>query len=154
MTASRDIRDVLAEALRIERLGFGVKPSWREWAAFDPEGCEAVRRRADHLIRLLASEGVVVVRFDDPSPAAAPTSPDVWRFPVGSNSERIIRKAGEAWQVVLASGGQETVQMAFTLAEANILGGRVLVGDRDVLKEQGAITQLAAALEIHRVHAA
>jgi hypothetical protein len=149
----RTIRDVLAEAMRIERLSLAVKPSWREWAAVDPDGCEAVRRRADHIIRLLASEGVVVVRIDDPSPAAAPTSPDIWRFPVANAGERIIRDAGDAWQIVLASGGHETVQMSFTLAEAHILGGRVLVGDRAVLQEQGATTKLAAALEILRVHA-
>lgn len=154
MSGPRDIRDVLGEAMRVERLGFAVNPSWREWAAFDPEGCEAVRRRADHLIRLLAAEGVVVVRIDDPSPAAAPTSPDIWKFPVAHAGERIIRDAGDAWQIVLASGGHETVQMSFTLAEAYVLSGRVLAGDRDVLKEQGATTKLAAALEIHRVCAA
>jgi len=153
MSDPRDIRDVLAEMMRRERVGL-MRPFWQEWAGIDPEACEVVRRRADVLIRMLASEGVALVRIDDPSPAATPTSPDIWRFPVANAGERIVRDAGDAWQIVLASGGHETVQMSFTLAEAYVLSGRVLVGDRDVLKEQGATTKLAAALEIHRVHAA
>jgi hypothetical protein len=153
VTSARDIRDVLAEMMRRERVGL-MRPFWPEWTEIDPEACEIVRRRADHLIRLLASEGVVVVRFDDPLPGPPPTSPDVWRFPVAGAGDRILRRADDGWLMVLASGGQETVQMRFTLTEAHILGGRVLVGDRDVLKEHGAMTKLAAALEIHRVHAA
>jgi hypothetical protein len=152
VTSHRDIRDVLADAMRIERLGFAVKPSWREWAAFDPEGCEAVRRRADHLIRLLASAGVTLAVNGDPAPAEA--SPDIWRFPVGDGrSERVLRRAENEWHLVLIADGKETVLMQFTLDEAHVIGGRVLLGDRAVLSEQGATTKIAAALEIMRVHA-
>jgi hypothetical protein len=152
----RDLRDILAECMRRERLGL-MRPLWADWCAADNlGGPEQVRIRADHLIRLLAVHGVSLVRSSEPA-TIAQTSPTVWRWGLaGTDAERLIRASADdpnEWQIVRAEGDQETIQMRFRLAEAYVLSGRVLGGDREVLKEQGVLTKLAAALEIHRCNA-
>ncbi|TGU68371.1 hypothetical protein EN829_066555, partial [Mesorhizobium sp. M00.F.Ca.ET.186.01.1.1] len=60
----------MAECLRRETLGAAASP----WAAMDDDSREEVRRRADHLIRLLSDYGVDLVRRGDVEPPSAPTS--------------------------------------------------------------------------------
>ncbi|TJV03557.1 MAG: hypothetical protein E5Y35_26490, partial [Mesorhizobium sp.] len=57
---SRPVRDIVAECLRRERYGL-IRPLW---ADADDDSREEVRRRADHLIRLLSDYGVDLVQRD------------------------------------------------------------------------------------------
>lgn len=150
MTDPRPSRDILAECIRLERLGI-IHPLWADW--FD-EGREPVRMRADHIIRLLADRGVGLVQIGEPRPAARPDSPVFWRWKiVGREAERIVRIAPAGIEVLKLEGGQEALQLAFTLAEAHELAGRGLSGDRELTQEAGVITKLSAALEAYRVNA-
>jgi hypothetical protein len=120
----RDLRDILAECMRRERLGL-MRPLWADWCAADNlGGPEQVRIRADHLIRLLAVHGVSLVRSSEPA-TIAQTSPTVWRWGLaGTDAERLIRASADdpnEWQIVRAEGDQETIQMRFRLAEAYVL---------------------------------
>ncbi|TIX57370.1 MAG: hypothetical protein E5V25_27480, partial [Mesorhizobium sp.] len=69
----REIRDVLAECMRRERYGL-IRPLW---ADADDDSREEVRRRADHLIRILADYGLQMVRTGEPAPAETPTGPTI-----------------------------------------------------------------------------
>lgn len=153
MSEDRPIRDVVGEALRLERLG-DVHPHWSKWYE---EAREGYRRRADHLIRILARAGVAVVRIGDGvSDAPVQSSPIIYQDKIiGRNAERQLRRgAGDNWEVAKVEDGQTAVQLTFTLTQAYDLAGRALQGDRDVATAPGILTTLAAALEIHRMHAA
>lgn len=154
MTAEpRPIRDVLAEMMRRERLGL-MRPLWRD--ASD-EQKEPIRQRADHMLRLLASEGFAVVRVgDDEAAVPPPASPVIWKFKlVGRNAERLVRRAaGDLWEIVTIEGGRETVEQSFTLQQASLNGGLVLTGDPAARSIPGLGSQLAAVLEIYRLDAA
>lgn len=147
----REIRDIVAEAMRVERLGF-VRPLWRDWDAFAPDETERVRLRADHLIRLLAGEGLAIVRAGDPAPAPAPTSAVVWRYYLaGQKVERLVRRDGDGWQIITVSDGKETVEQTFTLAAAHVNAGLVLTDDPAARTIAGLGRQLAALTEIYRI---
>lgn len=153
MSEDRPIRDALAEMMRRERLG-AARPHWSK--AHQDEK-EPLRRRADHLIRLLADVGLAVVRIDDPQPdTPPPSSPVVWQFKLfGRNAERIVRKAdADLWEIVTVEGGQEKLEQSFTLARAAINAGLVLNGDPQAREIPGLGSQLAAANEIYRLDAA
>jgi len=154
MTPARPIRDILAEMMRRERLGL-IQPLWQDWTSFADDECEHVRRRADHLIRLLEGEGVRLVRTGDPDGVPTPTSPIIYRYwMVGRPAERIVRKAsGENWEIVTVADGKETVEQAFTIEQALLNGGLVLTGHPDARTIRGLGSQLAALNEIYRLDA-
>ena len=153
MSENSPIRDVVGEAMRRERLG-DVHPQWSHWYE---DAREAYRGRADHLIRILARAGVAIVRIVDGNPdAPVPSSSIIYQDKiVGRNAERQLRRgAGDNWEVAKVESGETAVQLTFTLAQAYDLAGRALQGDREVATAPGILTTLAAALEIHRMHAA
>lgn len=147
----REIRDILAECIRFERLG-PIQPLWWNWWE---EGREPVRKRADHILRLLADRGVELIRTGESvSATTRHDSPEIWRFKImGRNAERIVRATAAGIEVVMAEDGKETVQLAFAIGEAHALSGRGLIGDRELMKEPGVVTKLAATLEAYRVNA-
>jgi hypothetical protein len=155
--AMRDIRDILAECMRRERLGL-IRPLWFDWCAFDNEGGpEEWRRRADHLIRTLKELGVAVVHSGtDAGSAPSSSSRVIYRFKIhGRNAERLIRKAaGDDWQVVSIENGVETVEQTFTIQQAMLNGGLVLIDHPDAKTIPGLGRQLAALNEIFRMDAA
>jgi len=145
----RPIRDILAECIRFERLG-PISPLWGNWWE---EGREPVRKRADQILRLLAERGVELVRTGEPAAATRHDSPEFWRCKImGRNAERILRATAAGIEVVMAEDGKETVQLAFAIGEAHALSGRGLIGDRELMKEPGVVTKLAATLEAYRVN--
>ncbi|GAA2887909.1 hypothetical protein GGQ99_004762 [Aminobacter niigataensis] len=147
--SDRPIRDILAECIRLERLG----PTFPLWGSWFEEGREPVRKRADHILRLLGDRGVGLVRTGEPAPQARPDSPEYWRCKIiGRNAERILRVGANGIEVIMTEGGKETVQLVFAVDEAYALAGRGLIGDRDLMKEPGLVTKLSAALEAYRVN--
>jgi len=150
--APREIRDILADAMRRERLGGLVRPLWQEYVTFNPEACEQVRLRADHLIRLLAGDGLTIVRKGEPV-ADVQTSDVVWRYYLaGQQVERIIRRKGDDWQIILVGAdGKETVEQTFALADAHANAGLVLTDDPSARTIAGLGRQLAALAEIYRL---
>lgn len=165
----REIRDILAECMRRERLGL-IRPLWFDWCSFDNEGGpEQWRLRADHLIRILKELGVVVARKGDVEPSPPPTNRVIYRFKLhGREAERMIRKgSGDDWQIVTVEGGVESakgdsesvkgrvesVEQTFTLQQALINGGLVLMDHPDAKTVPGLGRQLAALNEIYRVGA-
>lgn len=144
----RAIRDILAECLRVERLGPTL------WSALHEEAREPVRMRADHIIRMLAAHGLSIVRTGEPVPVEPLTSPVVWQSDLhGRNAQRVIRRTSVGWELVTIADGAETVDLTFTMQEADIVGGSVLKDEPDVRKIVGLGRKLAAALEIRRVNA-
>jgi len=142
--------------MRRERLGL-TRPLWSDWCRFDNEGGpEQWRLRADHLIRLLATEGMTVSRAGEASvPIPAPTSPVFWRYHMdGNKSERMLRMAGDKIEVIRVVDGVETVQMTFAIGEAHDAAGALLLGDKETAKRQGIFTMLSAALEAYRLDVA
>ncbi|AMS41188.1 hypothetical protein [Aminobacter aminovorans] len=146
----REIRDILAECIRLERLGL-IHPLWSEW--FEA-GREPVRMRADHILRLLSDRGVTIVQTGEPQSTTRP-EPVFWRWKInGQNAERIARAGANGIEVAKLDAGTETTQLTFGLAEAHDLANRGLCGDRELMKEAGVITKISAALEAYRVGAA
>lgn len=146
----REIRDILGECIRLERLGI-INPMWSDW--FE-EAREPVRMRADHILRLLADRGVELVQTGEPRQTTRPDSPVFWRWKiVDRNAERLVRISPAGIEVVKVEAGQEALQIAFQMTEAHDLAGRGLAGDRELTKEPGVITKLSAALEAYRVNA-
>ncbi len=156
MSADRPIRDVLAEMMRRERLGL-IRPFWAAWCDFDNEGGpEQWRLRADHLIRLLASEGLTVTRAGDAAaPVPAPTAEVFWRYLMdGDQAERQLKATDRGIDIIRSADGKETVQLSFTLNEAHNAAGALLLGDKETAKRQGILTMLSAALEAYRLDVA
>jgi hypothetical protein len=156
----RPIRDILGEVLRRERYPF-IRPTWREW---DGPGQEEVRRRADHVMRMLAGYGVELIRTSDPfPPAPEPESLVIYRWPIAGNkhegvirtsAERMIRKAaGDAWEIVAIVDGAEKVEQSFSIEQALLNGGLVLTDHPDLRSVLGLGKQLAAVNEIFRLNA-
>jgi len=156
MSADRPIRDVLAEMMRRERLGL-IRPLWEDWTRFADDQCEHVRRRADHLIRLLEGEGVRLVRVGSGDHVPAPVSPVIYQYGmVGRPVSRLVRKAkDDLWEIVTVDNedGKETVEQAFTIEQALLNGGLVLTGHPDARTIRGLGSQLAALNEIYRMDA-
>lgn len=147
---SRPARDILAECIRLERLGI-IHPLWADW--FE-EGREPVRMRADHIIRLLSDRGIELVHTGEPRHVERPDSPVFWRFKIdGQNAERLVRTAADGIEIVKIGGDKQSIQLTFPIGEAYDLANRGLCGDRELTKEPGVITKLSAALEAHRVNA-
>lgn len=155
MIGARPIRDVLAEMMRRERVGL-MRPFWADWCRFDESGPEQWRLRADHLIRLLATEGCTIGKTGDGAlPSPAPTSPVFWRYHMdGNKSERVLRMAGDKIEVIRVVDGAETVQMTFGVGEAHNAAGALLLGDVETAKRQGILTMLSAVLEAYRLNVA
>lgn len=149
----RPIRDVLAECLRREALGTAARPAWSDWWE---EGREPVRRRADHLIRLLNESGVELVASGSAMPPApGPSSLIIWRAKLhGREAERLIRRDAGGWSIVIVEGDTEIIEQTFQLEAASINAGAVLTDDPAARQIPGLGRQLAAALEIFRVDAA
>jgi hypothetical protein len=152
MTAEpRPVRDILAECMRRERNGL-MRPLWSDWWE---EGREPVRRRADHLIRLLNEFGVELVQTGAPLPTSRPESPVVWRSKLhGREAERLVRRDAAGWSIITVEHGAETIEQTFHLESASINGGAVLTDDPAARQIPGLGRQLAAALEIFRVDVA
>ncbi|TPM19799.1 hypothetical protein [Mesorhizobium sp. B2-3-6] len=148
----RAVRDILAEGMRRERLGL-VRPLWHDW---DDDSREEVRRRADHLIRILADYGVQMVQAGDPAPIAMPTSSTIVANQVYAQPDtmREVRAEAGKFSVVTVTGGVDTVEQTFTLNDVMVNAGLVLTGDpaAKTIKDLGK--QLAAATEIYRLNAA
>ncbi len=154
MTAApRDIRDVLGECVRREALGL-IRPLWHDYTSFNDEACEAYRRRGDMLLRLLKEYGLSVVCDGEQPPK--PASADViYAHPLHDGSAvRSIRYAHKRWEILsTAIDGTETVEQSFSLHQANINAGLVLIEAPEARAIQGLGRQLAALVEIYRVHA-
>ncbi len=148
----REIRDILAEGMRRERLGL-VRPLW---PAMDEDSREEVRRRADHLMRILSDYGIQLVQTGAPVPVAAPTSPTIVANQVynAPDTMREVRVEERGFSIVSVKGGDTTVEQTFTLNEVMLNAGLVLTGDpaAKTIKDLGK--QLAAAVEIYRLNAA
>lgn len=155
MTAApRDIRDVLGECLRRERLGL-IRPLWHEYASFNDEACETYRRRADFIVRLLKSYGLSIVPDGATAQGtASPAADTIYSHPLADMSAiRSIRYAAGTWEIVSTKDGTETVEQSFTRQRADINAGLVLQDAPEVRSIQGLGRQLAALVEIYRVHA-
>lgn len=140
-------REALAEALWLEP-GLMRKP-WAEWDRIAPDETGAVRMRTDHLIRLLDRFGCAIVRTGEPATVALPDP----AAPIWAYGGRVLRHGDDGFVFAKAEDGRETVLMRFGIADAYADGGRIMTGDRAILKEPGVLTRQACALEIHRVHA-
>lgn len=145
----RPLRDVVGEAMRRERLGL-IRPPW---ADAPEEIREEWRIRADVVIRIMGEAGVTFGgRISE-----ATTSDTIYRYAtLDGKAERVIRRGeADAWEVVTVKPGQpERVEQSFTMARVHIESGMVLVDDPDARKLEGLGRRFAAALEIHRMHAA
>jgi hypothetical protein len=153
MTEPRPIRDILAECMRIERLGRHITP-WRDVVRVYPETAEIKRREADQLARLLALEGLAIVRVGEATPPPPPPETrTIYRYWLtGNKAERIIRKAaGDRWEIVTVAAGVETVESSFTIQEALLNGGLVLTDDPRAKSITGLGRQLSALNEIYRL---
>lgn len=153
MTAAhRDIRDIVAEWIRRERLGL-IRPFWHDAVRIDDDACEQIRRRADFIIRGLASDGVDLVRSGAPA-ARTPTSDIIYRYGIANrNAERLIRYADGAWEMVIVEDGVETVEQSFGYHQASRNAGLVLIDAPEVRQIAGLGRQLAALTEIYRANA-
>ncbi|ESY89041.1 hypothetical protein X739_00665 [Mesorhizobium sp. LNHC220B00] len=148
---TRPIRDILAEGMRRERLGL-VRPLWQDW---DEDGREEVRRRADHLLRILSDAGVQLVQTGVPAPAGTPTGPTIVANQVygAPDTMREVRIAERGFSIVAVKGGDATVEQTFTLNDAMVNAGLVLAGDPAAKSIKDLGKQLAAAAEIYRLDA-
>jgi hypothetical protein len=146
---TRPLRDILAEAMRRERLGFSP-PAWAD-AGEDMK--EEWRRRADRLLRIAEqiAEGPL-------PPLKAPADGVIvsTQLPDDPGKERAVRRADGAWEVVLVDRktGEVSVEQTFTLTDVHLLGGDVQAGRPEVAKRKGLGRLLAAALDIYRLDAA
>ena len=146
----RTTRDILAEAMRRERLGL-TRPLW---AGLDADSREQTCLRADHLMRLLAHLGVELVQTGDANPAE-----DIADGIIASNqlagdpeTERVIRKdAGDTWSIVTRKADVETIEQTFTLADVMLNADLVLRDDPAAKAIPGLGRRLAAAFEIMRL---
>lgn len=149
---TRETRDIVAECMRRERYGL-IRPLW---ADADDDAREEVRRRADHLIRILADYGVRFDQVGEPTPLATPTSPIIVANQVvnAPDTMREVRVEERGFSIVAIKGGDTTVEQTFTLNEVMLNAGLVLAGDpaAKAIKDLGR--QLAAATEIYRLNAA
>ncbi|RWO37295.1 MAG: hypothetical protein EOS11_28840 [Mesorhizobium sp.] len=152
MTAERSIRDILAECMRRERYGL-VRPLW---ADMDDETQEEVRRRADHLIRILADYGVTLIPSGEPAPIATPTSPTILANQIYAQPDTMREVCAEAgkFSIVAVKNGVSVVEQSFTLNEVMLNAGLVLADDPAAKTIKGLGRQLAAATEIYRLNAA
>ncbi|TIL34288.1 hypothetical protein [Mesorhizobium sp.] len=148
----REIRDILAECMRRERYGL-IRPLW---ADMDDETREEVRRRADHLIRILADYGVQMVRTGEPTPAETPTGPTIVANQVYAQPETVREVRAEAgkFSIVAIKNGDSVVEQSFTLNDVMLNAGLVLADDPAAKTIKGLGRQLAAATEIYRLNAA
>lgn len=148
----RPFRDILAECMRRERYGL-IRPLW---ADADDDSREEVRRRADHLIRILADYGVQMVRTGEPAPAETPTGPTIIANQVYAQPETVREVRAEAgkFSIVAIKNGESVVEQTFTLNDVMLNAGLVLAGDpaAKAIKDLGK--QLAGATEIYRLNAA
>ncbi|MER8616001.1 hypothetical protein NKG99_03970 [Mesorhizobium sp. M1409] len=149
---TRTIRDILAEGMRRERLGL-IRPLWHDW---DEDGREEVRRRADHLMRILSDAGVQLVQTGEPAPAATPTGPTIVANQVygAPDTMREIRVEERGFSIVAVKGAETTVEQTFTLNDAMVNAGLVLAGDPAAKSIKDLGKQLAATAEIYRLNAA
>ncbi|TIU02308.1 MAG: hypothetical protein E5W43_00755 [Mesorhizobium sp.] len=149
---SREICDILAECMRRERYGL-IRPLW---ADADDDSREEVRRRADHLMRLLSDYGVDLVRRGDIEPPQAPTSQTIIANQVCGQPDtmREVRAIDGKFAIVAVKAGAAAVEQTFTLNEVMLNAGLVLADDPAAKTIKGLGRQLAAAAEIYRLNAA
>lgn len=148
----RDIRDILAEWIRRERLGL-IRPLWQDAVEIDDAACEHVRRRADFIIRGLASDGVALVRTGEPA-NRTPTSDIIYRYWLADRrAERLIRYSDGAWEIVILENGAETIEQRFGFHQASRNVGLVLADAPEARQIAGLGRQLAALTEIYHAHA-
>lgn len=149
---TRQVRDILAECMRRERYGL-IRPLW---ADADDDMREEVRRRADHLIRILSDYGVQLVQSGAPAPAVLPTSPTIVADQVYAQGGtfREVRAEARGFSIVLVKDGEPTVEQIFTLNEVMLNAGLVLADDPAAKSVKGLGRQLAAACEVYRLNAA
>lgn len=147
-----DARTALAQAMRMERLG----DTRFAWESLDRSAQEDWCRRADHLLRLLAADGYAITRAGDAKPIPSPpAASDIYTI-VGHapESERIIRKDGDGWQLVGRDrrDGAEKVLLVMTMAETDIDADAVLSGAPDAQKLKAIGTRLAMSTLIRKLH--
>jgi hypothetical protein len=151
----REVRDILAECMRRERYGL-IRPLWADLAGIDDAAAEEVRRRADHLIRILSDAGVQLVQTGEPAAIATPTSATIVANQVynAPDTMREVRVDERGFSIVAVKAGQSTVEQTFTLNDAMVNAGLVLAGDPAAKSIKDLGKQLAAATEIYRLNAA
>ena len=146
---TRPLRDIVAEAMRRERLGF-ARPAWEDAGE---EFKEEWRRRADHLLRIIEELSNAPL-----PPLQAPPDGVIvsMQLPSDPSKERAVRRAAGAWEVTLIDrkSGEVVVEQRFTLAEVHLLAGDIHAGRPDVAKRPGLGRLLAAAIDIYRLDAA
>lgn len=155
MSAGRPIRDALAEALRRERLGM-MQPTWARMVEIGDGSVEQWRIRADHVLHLLAELGLTIAATGAVAPVRpAATGPTIWTSKVfGREARRDVRRACGGFEIATIADGEVTVEQSFTMEQASIHGGMVLVGDPAARTIAGLGSQLAAALQILWLNAA
>lgn len=155
MNSSRPIRDALAEVLRRERLGM-MQPTWERMVEIGDGSVEQWRIRADHVLHLLAELGLTIAATGAVAPVPpAATGPTIWTSKVpGREAHRVVRRAGDGFEIVTFADGEAVVEQSFTMEQASIHGGMVLAGDPAARTIAGLGSQLAAALEVLRLNAA
>ena len=148
----REVRDIVAECMRRERYGL-IRPLW---ADADDDSREEVRRRADHLIRILADYGVRFDQVGEPTPISTPTSPTIVANQVfnAPDTMREVRVEERGFSIVSIKAGDTTVEQTFTLNDVMVNAGLVLAGDPAAKTTKDLGKQLAAAVEIYRLNAA
>src|SRR5206468_3727605 len=109
------------EAMRRERYGL-ISPLWANLTGIDDAAAEEVRRRADHLIRILADYGVRLDQVGEPTPIATPTSPTIVANQVfnAPDTMREVRVEERGFSIVTVKGGEATVEQTFTLNDAMV----------------------------------
>jgi hypothetical protein len=150
---NRLLRDVVAEAMRRERLGL-TRPLWNE---LDEVGKEEWRKRADQVIRVIRA--IRVIGELEADLLTAPTGEFLVSNQIVGNPgrERAVRRdAGDGFSIVVIDRktGEQTVEQSSTMEQGMLLCGRVLSSDPAVLKEKGLGRLLAAYGEIYRLNAA
>lgn len=141
---TRELRDVLAEAMRRERYNL-ISPDWRYC---DEAMREPIRERADFLIKMLADAGVTLAMGDQPAePLKPPYNPVITTIEVAPGASRLVRAVGGArFEIVLVADGTEAVEHSFTMLGVMGFAERIMLRDATVQKEQGLLTKLAGAI--------
>ena len=139
----RPMRDVLAEAMRRERLGL-TRPLWSD---NDESTKDEWRRRADHVIRVIKDLAGAAA---DADLVTAPTSKILVSNQIVGNpgKERAVVDEDDGFSIVMIDrkSGEQTVEQSSNMQEAILLCSLVLSGDPEALKKKGLGRCLAGAI--------
>lgn len=143
---SREIRDILAECMREERIG----PAHPSWAELPVTTHEYLRGRADRLLRLLDRHGVALVQAGEGEQLPPELNAVVWRDRMveGDGHRQVRRAVADQWCIERVDGDHRYIDHQFDLQEAQLHAGEVLTGDLRARTRNNLGKELAAALMI------